>query len=67
MHHGTDDTPDKFTAFLSFLDAQMAERPDLVEPFTASDIKGLDTLLDGVPDGDEVDWDEFELGPGTRG
>jgi hypothetical protein len=24
-------------------------------------VAGLDDLLEGVPSGDEVDWDEFEL------
>ena len=41
-------------AFLDFLDQQMLQRPDLVRPFTAADVAGLDELLDGV----EVDLDE---------
>lgn len=57
----TDDTPDNLAAFLDFLDEQMAERPDLVTPFTASETEGLDTLLAGVSDGDEMDWDDLEL------
>lgn len=40
-------------AFLDFLDQQMKTRPDLVRPFTAGDVRGLDELLDGV----EVDLD----------
>lgn len=41
-------------AFLSFLDRQMTERPDLIRPFTAADIEGVAELVSGV----EVDLDE---------
>lgn len=48
-------------AFLAFLDEQMAQRPELIRPFTASDVAGLDELLEGV----EVDMDE-DLGDDFR-
>jgi hypothetical protein len=48
-------------AFLGFLETQMAARPDLITPLSQADVEGLDELLDGVPDGDNVDWDSFEL------
>ena len=50
MCRATDDMLDNLAAFLDFLDEQMAERPDLVTPFTSSDIESLDTLLAGVSD-----------------
>jgi prlF antitoxin for toxin YhaV_toxin len=39
--------------FLSFLDRQMHEHPELIRPFTADDVEGLDDLLAGA----EVDLD----------
>lgn len=47
-------------AYLAFLEASMLSRPDLITPFTASDVAGLDELLKGV----EADLDE-DLGDGT--
>ena len=49
-------------AFLGFLDQQIREHPELLRPFTARDIEGVDELLSGV----EVDLDgrlddDFEL------
>jgi hypothetical protein len=44
-------------AFLGFLERSMREHPELLRPLTASDIAGLDELLEGV----EVDLD-MELG-----
>jgi antitoxin PrlF len=41
-------------AFLGFLERSMREHPELVRPMTASEIAGLDELLEGV----EVDLDE---------
>jgi hypothetical protein len=49
-------------AFLDFLDQQVLQRPDLVRPFTASDIDGLDELLEGVEaEMDEDLGDDFDL------
>lgn len=48
-------------AFLGFLATQLASRPDQTTPLTEADVTGLDDLLDDVPGGDDVDWDEFEL------
>lgn len=50
------------TSFLSFLDQQIRDHPELVRPFTARDIEGLDDLLRGV-EVDLNDWadDEFTL------
>jgi antitoxin PrlF len=49
-------------AFLDFLDVEMKARPELVRPFTAGDIQGLDELLDGVDvDLDGALSDEFTL------
>jgi len=49
-------------AFLSFLDKQMLDHPDLIQPFTQADIEGLDVLLEGVDVdlGEEID-DDFVL------
>lgn len=44
-------------AFLGFLERSMREHPELLRPLTASDIAGLDELLEGI----EVDLDA-ELG-----
>jgi antitoxin PrlF len=44
-------------AFLGFLERSMREHPELLRPLTASDVAGLDELLEGV----EVDLDT-ELG-----
>jgi hypothetical protein len=57
---GTEDDP-LLGAFLGFLETQIASRPDLATALTEEDVAGLDDLLEGVPSGDEVDWDEFEL------
>jgi hypothetical protein len=57
---GVEDDP-VLRAFLGFLETQLAARPDLMTPLTAEDLDGLDELLEGVPDGDDVDWDEFKL------
>jgi len=48
-------------AFLGFLEQQMEMRPDLIRPFTARDVEGLDELLkDTVVDPDE-DLGDFTL------
>ncbi|WP_284352631.1 hypothetical protein [Roseisolibacter agri] len=51
-------------AYLGFLDGQLEARRDLLRPFTAEDMAGVDALLEGV----EVDLDaplegaeDFEL------
>jgi hypothetical protein len=41
-------------AYLAFMGAQMARRPDLIGPLTEEDVAGLDELLEGV----EYDLDE---------
>jgi hypothetical protein len=49
-------------AFLDFLDAQIMQRPELARPFTASDVAGLDDLLEGVEaEMDEDLGDDFTL------
>jgi hypothetical protein len=48
-------------AFLGFLETQLTSRPDLTTVLTEADVAGLDDLSEGVPSGDEVDWDEFEM------
>lgn len=49
-------------AFLSFLDQQMREHPEMIRPFTARDLKGVDELLEGVEvDPDEAIDDDFVL------
>ena len=57
-----DDNDPVLDAFLSFMDDQMAKRPELIQPFTRADVEGLDDLLDGVEVGldDELD-DDFVL------
>jgi len=48
-------------AFLGFLETQLASRTDLTAALTEADVAGLDDIFEGVPSGDEVDWDEFEI------
>jgi hypothetical protein len=47
-------------AFLSFLDRQMTEHPELIRPMTTADIAGLDELLVEVDLNEEID-DDFVL------
>lgn len=51
-----------FSAFLGFLETQLTNRPDLLQPLTTEDVAGLDELLEGVVyDKDAALDDEFEL------
>ena len=60
---GMDESRDPvFGAYLAFLEEQISERPDLLQPFTTEDVAGLDDLLDGVVyDKEEALDEEFEL------
>ena len=60
---GRDESRDPvFSAYLGFLEAQIANRPELLRPLTTEDVAGLDELLEGVvyDKGEALD-DEFEL------
>jgi hypothetical protein len=61
--HVKDESRDPvFSAYLSFLEGQIADRPELLRPLTTQDVAGLDKLLDGVVyDKEEPLDDEFEL------
>jgi len=61
--HADEATADPvFSAYLAFLEDQLARHPELLQPLSAEDLVGLDELLDGVTyDRDEVLDDEFEL------
>jgi antitoxin PrlF len=49
-------------AFLGFMSAQMQARPELIRPFSAADLEGVDDLLTGVEaDPDEQIDDDFTL------
>ena len=51
-----------FTAFLAFLQEEMARRPELLEALSSEDVAGLNALLDGVEyDPEEPLDDAFEL------
>ena len=58
-----DDKPDPaFSAYLAFLEGQIADRPELLSPIASEDLGGLGELLDGVVyDEKEALDDEFDL------
>ncbi|HEX8695368.1 MAG TPA: type II toxin-antitoxin system PrlF family antitoxin [Longimicrobium sp.] len=56
-----DDSDPVLEAFLGFLEGQMAARPDLIRPFTAADVEGLDELLKDVEVGLDDDLGDFTL------
>lgn len=60
---GDDESRDPvFGAYLAFLEEQIAQDPELLEPLTTEDVAGLDELIDGVVyDREEALDDEFEL------
>ncbi len=60
---GKDESRDPvFSAYLGFLEEQLANRPELLRPLTTEDVAGLDELLEGVVyDRDETLDDDFEL------
>jgi len=60
---GKDESRDPvFSAYLGFLEEQIANRSELLRPLTTEDVAGLDELLDGVVyDKDGALDDEFEL------
>lgn len=60
---GNDESRDPvFSAYLAFLEGQITNRPELLQPLTTQDVAGLDDLLDGVVyDKEEALDDEFEL------
>jgi antitoxin HigA-1 len=43
---------------------ERAREAPLVSPLIEADVAGLDEFLEGVRDGDEVDWDDFDLSEG---
>lgn len=60
---GEDESRDPvFSAYLAFLEEQIAHSPELLRPLTTGDVAGLDELLDGVVyDKEEALDDGFEL------
>ena len=51
-----------FEAFFAFLDHQMTTQPARITPFSAQDLAGVETLLEGVTaDQDEDRGDDFEM------
>lgn len=51
-----------FEAFFAFLDHQMTTQPARITPFSAQDLAGVETLLEGVTaDQDEDLGDNFEM------
>jgi len=51
-----------FEAFFAFLDHQMTTQPARITPFSAQDLAGVETLLEGVTaDQDEDLGDTFEM------
>jgi hypothetical protein len=48
-------------AFLEFLSRAMVAHPELITPFTQTDVDGLDELLEGVETTVDEDLGDFEL------